>query len=115
MDPLGFALEHFDAIGRWRSRSHGAPVDAAAVFADGTPIDSAQGLRRFVLQRRDSYVRTVVTKMLTYALGRHVVARDQPAVRAIVREAASADHRWSSLVLAIVKSPPFQMRTTAPS
>jgi mono/diheme cytochrome c family protein len=115
MDPLGFALEHYDAIGRFRTRAYGAPIDASATFADGTPIDGAPGLRRFVLQHRDNYVRTVAAKLLTYALGRRVEAQDQPVVRAIVREAATGGHRWSAIILAIVKSTPFQMRTTATS
>ena len=81
MDPVGFSLENFDAIGRWRTTSQGLPVDAASVFADGTPIDGVKGLRRFLLDRRESYVETFVAKLLTYALGRHVDYRDQPAIR----------------------------------
>lgn len=115
MDPLGFALENFDAIGRWRTASHNVPIDAASVFADGTPIDGVLGLKRFVLGHRDRYVHTVASKLLTYALGRHVDARDQPVVRAIVREAAAGGYRWSAIIATIVKSRPFQMRTTAPS
>lgn len=112
MDPVGFSLEHFDAIGRWRSRSSGVPVDAAAVFADGTPIDGAQGLRAFLLTHRENYVHTFVSKMLTYALGRHVGYQDQPAIRGMMQEAATGDYRWSSIILAIVESTPFQMRKT---
>ena len=71
MDPLGFALENFDAIGRWRKESDGVPVDASAVFADGTPIDGAQGLKKFVISHRDNYVTTFTSRLLTtYALGR---------------------------------------------
>jgi len=114
MDPLGFSLENFDAIGRWRTESGGQPVDASAVFADGTPIDGARGLKQFVLQHRDNYVRTVAAKLLTYALGRHLDAHDQPALRAIVRATQAGDDRWSALVLAIARSVPFQMRTPAP-
>ena len=113
MDPLGFALEHYDAIGRWRARADGAPVDATAVFADGTPLDGAPGLRAFVLRHRDDYVHTFTAKLLTYALGRHIDYRDQPAIRAITRESAAGGHRWSDLIAAIVRSAPFQMRTTA--
>lgn len=113
MDPLGFALENFDAIGRWRTTDAGTPVDATAVFADGTPINGAPGLRQFLLSHRDDYVDTFVTKMLTYALGRHVDYRDQPAIRGIVREAAPGDFRWTAIILGIVKSTPFQMGTTA--
>ena len=112
MDPIGFALENFDAIGRWRATSAGAPVDAVAEFADGTPIHGAPGLRAFVLDRRDLYVHTFVEKLLTYALGRRVDVRDQPAVRAIVRESAASGHTWSAIVTAIVKSTPFQLRVT---
>lgn len=114
MDPLGFSLENFDAIGRWRTESNGLPVDASAEFADGTPIDGARGLKQFVLQHEDNYVRTVATKLLTFALGRHLDARDQPALRAIVRAAAADDYRWSSFVTAVARSVPFQMRTSAP-
>ena len=114
MDPIGFALEHYDAIGRWRTTSAGVPIDARSTFADGTPIDGARGLRAFVLERRDDYVHTFVEKLLIYALGRRVDYRDQPAVRAISREAAVSGYRWSAIVAAIVKSAPFQMRMTTP-
>ncbi len=113
MDPLGFAMENLDAIGRWRTVSGGVPVDAAAVFADGTPIEGLPGLRRFILQHRDDYVHTVTTKLLTYALGRHVDYRDQPALRRIIRDAAAGGHRWSALILGIVNSTPFQMGKAA--
>ncbi len=113
MDPLGFSLENFDAIGRWRAQSEGRAVDASAVFADGTALDGVQGLRAFVLARRENYVHAVAGKLLTYALGRHVDHRDQPAIRKIVRDAAARDYRWSAIVLGIVHSTPFQMRKTA--
>jgi mono/diheme cytochrome c family protein len=113
MDPLGFAMENLDAIGRWRTRSGGVAVDAAAVFADGTPIDGLPGLRRFILQHRDDYVHTVASKLLTYALGRHVDYRDQPALRRIIRDAAAGGDRWSALILGIVNSTPFQMGKAA--
>jgi hypothetical protein len=113
MDPLGFSLEHFDTLGRFRRTSAGAPVDASAVFADGTPIDGAGGLRAFILTHRDSYVHTFVAKLLTYALGRHVDYRDQPAIRRILRDAAPGGYRWSAIVRAVVSSTPFQMGKTA--
>jgi hypothetical protein len=109
MDPLGFSLENFDAIGRWRQTSGGVPVDASAVFADGTPIDGVAGLRAFILQHQESYVHTFVSKMLTYALGRQVDYRDQPAIRRIVRESAASGYRWSAIVRGIVSSTPFRM------
>ena len=113
MDPLGFSLENFDAIGKWRDHSEGRTVDASAVFADGTELDGVRGLRAFVLGRRENYVHAFAGKLLTYALGRHVDHRDQPALRKIVREAAARDYRWSAIVLGIVNSTPFQMRKTA--
>jgi hypothetical protein len=113
MDPLGFSLENFDAIGRWRTRDTGGPIDAASVFADGTPIDGVAGLRRFLLQHQDDYAETFVAKMLTYALGRHVDHRDMPAIRRIVREAAPGEFRWTAIILGIVHSTPFQMGTSA--
>lgn len=113
IDPPGFALENFDAIGRWRDRAAGQRIDASAVFADGTPLEGVAGLRSFLLDRRDLFVYAFTSKLLTYALGRHVDHRDQPAIRRIVREAASADYRWSSIVLGIVRSTPFQMRTAS--
>jgi hypothetical protein len=109
MDPLGFSLENFDAIGRWRTMSGGVPVDSSAVFADGTPIDGVAGLRLFVLKHRDDYVRTFVSKMLTYALGRQVDYRDQPAIRRIVNAADASGYRWSAIIQGIVSSMPFQM------
>lgn len=113
MDPLGFSLEHFDAIGRFRRSSGGVPVDASAVFADGTPIDGVAGLRAFVLKHQDSYVHTVVSKLLTYALGRHVDHRDQPAIRRIARDAAAGGYRWSDVIRGIVTSTPFRMGKAA--
>lgn len=113
MDPLGFALETFDAIGRARERDAGGPIDARSTFADGTPIDGVAGLRQFLLLHTDDYVETFVAKMLTYALGRHVDYRDMPAIRKIVREAAPGDYRWTAIILGIVTSTPFQMGSTA--
>ena len=111
MDPLGFALEHFDAIGQWRATgAAGAAIDAAGVFPDGTAFDGLAGLRTVLLGEHEQFVRTVVEKLTTYALGRGVQHYDMPAVRRIVRESAPHDYRWSSLVLGIVRSLPFQMR-----
>jgi hypothetical protein len=113
MDPLGFSLENFDAIGRWRTKSNGLPIEAAATFADGTPIDGVRGLRAFLLARRDSFVETFTAKLMTYALGRRVDYRDEPAIRQVTGSAAAADDRWSSIILGIVRSTPFQMRKAA--
>jgi Protein of unknown function (DUF1592)/Protein of unknown function (DUF1588)/Protein of unknown function (DUF1587)/Protein of unknown function (DUF1585)/Protein of unknown function (DUF1595) len=105
MDPLGFALENFDGLGRWR-----AGVDASGVLPDGTRIDGPVGLRQVLLARKDQFVTTATERLLTYALGRGVEPSDMPAVRKIVRNAAPADYRWSSLISGVVNSVPFQMR-----
>ena len=110
MDPLGFALENFDAIGRWRATEAGLPIDASGVLPDGTQFEGASGLREVLLSRRQDFVRTVTEKLLTYALGRGTEYYDAPAIRSIMREAAPSDYRWSSLIMGIVKSTPFQMR-----
>ena len=111
MDPPGFALEHFDAVGRWRTTDEtGAPVDAAGSLADGTPVDGPATLRQALVGYEQSFVRTVIEKLLTYSVGRRMEYYDQPAIRKIAAAAASDDHRWSSIVLGIVKSVPFQMR-----
>ncbi len=111
MDPLGFALENFDGIGRWRTTSEaGTPIDTAGELADGTPVDGPASLRTALLKRPENFVTTVTDKLLTYALGRGVEYYDAPAVRRIVREAADNDYRWSALVAGIVRSVPFQMR-----
>jgi hypothetical protein len=108
MDPLGFALENFDAIGRWRQTSDGIPIDASSVLADGTSIEGVRGLRQYVLNHREEYVNTFTTKLLTYALGRHLSHHDNPAIRNIVRAAAPSGYRWSSIISGIVRSTPFQ-------
>jgi mono/diheme cytochrome c family protein len=112
MDPLGFALENFDAIGRWRGEDAGAAIDASSVLADGTPVDGPVALRAALDSRPEEFVSTVVSKLLTYALGRGVEYYDAPAVRRIVRDAAAADYRWSAIVVGIAKSIPFRMRTS---
>ena len=111
MDPPGFALEHFDALGRWRSHDeYGAPVDAAGALADGAAVDGPAALRHAVLAHETSVVRTVTGKLLTYAVGRRTEAFDQPAIRRIVRDAEADGYRWSSIIRGIVESVPFQMR-----
>jgi hypothetical protein len=114
MDPIGFTLENFDAVGAWRARDAGEPIDASGQFVDGTTVDGVVTLRHALLKRPDVFVRTMTQKMLTYALGRGVEDYDMPAVRAIVRDSSKQDYRFSSLVLGIVNSAPFQMRIKAP-
>ena len=113
MDPLGFALENFDAIGKWRTAEGGRPIDASGVLPDGAAFDGPAGLRRMLAERRTEIVEAVTAKLMTYALGRGVETADMPAIRRIVREAAESDYRWSSVVLGIVRSTPFQMRRAA--
>ncbi len=111
MDPLGFALENFDSIGRWRSTSEaGTPIDASAVLPGGAQFSGVMGLRTLLSNRQEQFVTTVAEKLLAYALGRGLEYYDMPTLRAIVREAAPGNYRWSSLILGIVKSAPFQMR-----
>jgi hypothetical protein len=109
MDPLGFALENFDATGAWRTRSEShEPVDAAGMLVDGTPVNGPAALRDVILAQPETVVRTVTEKLMTYAMGRGVEAYDMPAVRQIVRSAASTDYRFSNLIFGIVSSAPFQ-------
>jgi mono/diheme cytochrome c family protein len=109
MDPIGFALENFDAIGKWRDTESGARIDAASTLADGTIISSPKSFREVLLQG-DQFTSTVIEKLFSYALGRSVAYFDQPTLRRLLREAAADDFRWSSLILDIVNSQPFLMR-----
>jgi hypothetical protein len=110
MDPLGFALENYSAIGVWRTIDEtGAPIEAAGTMPDGTSFASVAEFRS-ALENSELFVMTLAEKLLTYGLGRGVEAYDQPAVRAIVRDAAEQDYRFSTLILGVVQSPPFQMR-----
>ena len=114
MDPMGFALENFDATGHWRDTDAGAPIDAKATMSRGETIDGPVGLREYLLSRQDEFLRTVTEKLLVYGLGRGLEYYDAPTVRHLVRNAADEDYRWSSLILGIVESVPFQMRRTTP-
>jgi hypothetical protein len=114
MDPAGLSMENFDAIGRWRTRTEaGTAVDSSGGLPGGSTFDGVAGLRSALLNRPEPFVTTVTEKLLTYALGRGLEYYDAPAVRAIVRQAQGRDYRFSSLVLGIVNSSPFQMRRTA--
>ena len=110
MDPIGFALENFDTVGAWRTEDAGVPIDASGQLADGTKIDGVVTLRQALLQHPEVFVRTMTEKLMIYALGRGLDDHDMPAVRAVMREAAPRDYRFSSLVLGIARSLPFQMR-----
>jgi hypothetical protein len=110
MDPLGLALEHFDAVGAFRTADAGQPIDASARFFDGTPIDGVGSLRSALLARPEVFVGTMTEKLLAYAIGRGIEPHDMPAVRTIVRRAARQDYRFGTLVEGIVESAPFLMR-----
>jgi mono/diheme cytochrome c family protein len=111
MDPLGFALENFDAVGTWRTHDAGIPIDASGQLTDGTSVDGVVAVRQALLKRPEVFVGVLTEKLLTYGLGRGLQHYDMPVVREIVRDARRRDYRFSSIVLGIVGSPPFQMKT----
>jgi uncharacterized protein DUF1592/uncharacterized protein DUF1588/uncharacterized protein DUF1585/uncharacterized protein DUF1595 len=117
MDPLGFAFENFDGIGKWRTREANTPINASGTFPNGAKFDGPAEFVNVLVSQREEFVRTFADKLLTYALGRGAAYYDQPAIRKIVREAAPSEYRWSAVILGIVKSAPFQMRMmgTAPA
>ena len=110
MDPIGFAMENFDAVGRWRERDGEHPIDATGVFPEGTKFEGIPGLKRELLRQPEQFVGTVVERLLMYATGRNLQYYDAPTVRAVMREAKPANYTLASLVLGVVKSRPFQMR-----
>jgi hypothetical protein len=109
MDPLGFSLENFDALGKWRAVADDAPIDAAASLPDGTQFKGVDGLRTLLLSHRDEFVRTLTEKLLGYSIGRGIEYYDLPAVRKITNDAATHNYRWSSVIAGIVRSTPFTM------
>jgi hypothetical protein len=108
-EPIGLALENFDAVGSWRTEDGDSPVDASGVIVDGTKVDGVASLRDWMVGRSDQFVRVVTEKLLTYALGRGVEYQDMPTVRSIVRDSAPGKYKFSAIVMGIVKSPTFQM------
>jgi mono/diheme cytochrome c family protein len=112
MDPIGLALENFDAIGRWRTTDEGVAIDASAQLVDGSAIDGPASLRKALLNRSDAFVTAMTEKLLMYGMGREIKYYDMPAVRAVMRDAVKNRYRFSDLVLGIVKSSPFQMRVS---
>jgi hypothetical protein len=108
-EPLGLAMENFDAVGRWRTTEEGVPIDGSGVLVDGTKVTDVASLREVLGRYSDQFVRVVAEKLLTYALGRGVEYEDMPLVRSIVRDAEGSNYRFSSLVMGIVTSAPFQM------
>ncbi len=114
MDPVGFALENFDAVGRWRDYEDGRPVDAVGGFPDGSQFEGADALEQALLKRPELFVGTMAEKLLTFALGRGIEPYDAPAVRKIIRDSKGDDFRFSSVIIAVINSTPFQMRKSAP-
>jgi hypothetical protein len=112
MDPIGFAMENFDGIGRWRATEDGAAIDASGTLFTGAKLDGVNALRQEMTKRPEVFVGVLTERMLTYAVGRGLEHYDMPAVRAIVRDARSTDYRFSSIVLGVVRSVPFQMKET---
>ena len=110
MDPVGLALENFDGIGAFRVREAGVRIDTATELSDGTAVAGVNELRSALLARSDRFTRTFIENLLTYALGRGLVADDMPAVRTITRRAAAQDYRFSAVLKGIVTSMPFRMR-----
>ena len=114
MDPIGFSLENYNAIGQWRTKDQGEPIDASGVLADGTRINGASQLLAILSARPEQFVRTLTQMLMTYALGRGTEYYDMPVIRGIARDAAKDNNRFSALVLGIVRSAPFQMKMTRP-
>ena len=112
MDPAGFSLENFDAVGRWRTVEEGQPIDVSGGLPDGSKFTGVSGLEAGLLHRPEVFVGTLTEKLLTFALGRGVEYYDAPAVRKIVRKARAEDFRFSSIILGIVNSTPFIMRNS---
>jgi mono/diheme cytochrome c family protein len=111
MDPIGFAMENFDAVGRWRDHDGGNTIDASGAFPNGVKFDGMAGLKKVLLADRQQFVNTAASKLLMYALGRNLQYYDEPSVRAIVRQAAPGNYTLTSLVMGVVNSPQFRMRT----
>jgi hypothetical protein len=114
MDPIGFALENFDADAKWRTKQGGdggVPIDATSELWDGTKVNGPAELRQHLLYYSPQFVRMITEKMMTFALGRGVEYYDMPVVRSIVRDAEKNNNRFSSILMGIIKSAPFQMRT----
>jgi hypothetical protein len=110
MDPLGFALENFDVVGKWRARDDGGVIDPSGKLASGEPLSGPQGLKNYLVSHPQLFVDATLTKLMTYALGRELDARDRPAIRQIMRDTEPGNYRFLDLIAGIVKSVPFQMR-----
>jgi hypothetical protein len=112
MDPIGFALENYDAVGRWRDYDLGQPVDSVGVLVDGSRLEGVTGLEEGLLKRPEMFVAAMTEKLFTYALGRGIEDYDGPTVRKVVREADANEYRFSAVIWGIISSRAFQMRTS---
>jgi hypothetical protein len=112
MDPIGFALENFDAVGRWRTTDDGAKIDPSGTLFNGAKVDGPVALRKMLVSRPETFAGVMTEKLLTYALGRGVEYYDMPAVRKIVKDAGANDYHFSSLIIGVVKSTPFETKLT---
>jgi len=110
MDPLGFALENFDGIGAWRAKEPGGAIDPKGKLADGSDVDGPVALRAAIMRHPDQFVRTLTEKLMTYGLGRGLEFYDMPVVRAVARDAAKKNYRFSAIVAGIVSSSPFRQK-----
>jgi hypothetical protein len=114
MDPIGFALENFNAVGEWRADDSGLPIDAKGKLPNGAEFDGPAGLKKILIEKhRDEFVQTVAEKLLTYALGRGLEPYDRPTIRAITAKAARENYRLQAFIAAVVESTPFQLRRTS--
>jgi hypothetical protein len=112
-EPMGLAMENFDAVGAWRTLDAGQPIDPTGVTNDGTPLDGVRSLREYVLDNADLFAQSVTEKLLTYAIGRGLEHEDMPLVRSITRNAAEDEYRFSSLLMGVIESPAFTMNVKA--
>jgi hypothetical protein len=110
MDPIGFAMENFDAVGKWRDQDAGKPIDVSSKLTDGTVVDGIPGVKNLVLRDPARFAGAIAGKLLMYAIGRNVQYFDEPAIREIVRKAAPGDYKFADLVSGVVQSMPFQTR-----
>ncbi len=114
MDPIGFALENFDAVGKWRDSDGGKPIEVSSKLSDGTVVNGLQVVKNLLLKDPDRFVGALTEKLMMYAVSRNVQYFDRPAIRQIVRDAAPGNYKFEALVLGVAKSAPFQMRMAKP-
>ena len=112
---MGFALENFDAVGKWRTMDAGNPIDATSTITDGTYLDGISSLRDLTIRNGEQFARVITEKLLTYAVGRGMEVEDMPLVRSIARDAAEEDYRFSSLLMGVIQSPAFIMNMKSES